>query len=568
MAQLKSEIEKEGSQPIYTIRAEKNVPIPMPDGVRLFADIYRPDAEGKFPALLSYSPYGKEVQTLTKPLEINDFETVSRGWNAVEAGNTEYFVSRGYVHVIPDARGCATSEGKYSGEKEAEDGYHIIEWIAKQPWCNGNVGMTGMSWFAMISFRVAALNPPHLKAICPVEALTDLYRHMVYHGGILQYGFFQHPFLPIHTAEESQEFSKEELAGMVRDLKKREDIRAYPKIFGILVLPKGNPGLFSALLHPYDGPHWKKGSAYDGFDKIKIPVYMMCRWTAWPLHTPGAFHAYEHLNTTKKLRMYTTPCPPAYPSLTGPQRPWHENHDHVLRWYDHWLKGIDTGILNEPPIQLFIQGINQWRDEYEWPLARTRWTKYYLRSDAKLDPFPPIQGERPDTFINNPWLRMDEKVPCIKYTTAPLSEDVEVTGPLALYLHASISSEDANWMADLIDIDPTGSERMVTKGWLKASHRELDEAKSKPYQPYHPHTRSVPVVPGKVYEYAMAIVETSNVFRAGHRIRLVIKGQDSRYEEGDHYFHLDNLKETKHTIHHSEAFPSYLLLPIIPSERN
>lgn len=551
------------SQPIYKVKVEKDVPIPMPDGLRLPADIYRPDAEGKFPALLSYSPYGKELQTLTKPYEINDFETVSRGWNFVEAGDTEFFVSRGYVHVIPEQRGCATAGGKYSGEKEAEDGYHIIEWIAKQPWCSGNVGMLGMSWFAMISLRIAGLNPPHLKAICPVEALTDLYRQMIYHGGILHYGFLQYPLLPIHDIEESGEFSKEEFAKIINDIKNNEDIRTYPAAFKTLILPAGNPFLFNSLLHPYDGPNWKHGSAYAGFDKIKIPCYFMCRWTAWPLHTPGAFQAYEHINATKKLRMYTTPSPPSYPSLTGPQRPWHENHDHVLRWYDHWLKGIDTGILDEPPIQLFIQGINQWRDEYEWPLARTKWTKYYLRSGGLLDDVPPIQSERPDTFTNKPWLFMAEPVPCVKYTTAPVTEDVEVTGPIALYFHASLSTKDANWMADIKDIDPTGAERTVSKGWLKASHRELDEAKSKPYQPFHPHTRSIPIEPGKVYEYAMGIVETSNVFKAGHRIQLVVKGQDSRWEEGDHYFHLNNMKETKHTIYHTEQYPSYLLLPII-----
>jgi len=126
-----------------------------------------------------------------------------------------------------------------------------------------------------------------------------------------------------------------------------------------------------------------------------------------------------------------------------------------------------------------------------------------------------------------------------------------------------LSTEDANWMADIKDIDRTGSERLVTKGWLKASHRELDETKSRPYQPYHSHTKSVPADPGKIYEYAIEILETSNVFRAGHRIQLVIKGQDSRREEGDHYFHLNNMKETKHSVHHSDEYPSYLLLPII-----
>jgi predicted acyl esterase len=263
--------------------------------------------------------------------------------------------------------------------------------------------------------------------------------------------------------------------------------------------------------------------------------------------------------------MYTTPSPPSYPSLTGPQRPWHENHNHVLRWYDHWLKGIDTGIMDEPPIQLFVQGTNEWRDEFEWPLARTQWGKYYLRSGGILERTPPLPGESPDTFTNKPWLLMAEEVPCVKYSTTPLTEDMEVTGPIALYFHASLSTGDANWMVDIKDVGPTGAEKVISKGWLKASHRELDNAQSKPYKPYHPHTRSLPIEPGSINEYAVAICETSNVFRAGHRIQLVIKGQDSRWEEGDHYFHLNNMKETKHIVYHTEDYPSYLLLPIIPA---
>ncbi|MBU2497583.1 MAG: CocE/NonD family hydrolase [Proteobacteria bacterium] len=559
MAKIRSKTEREGSQPIYQIKTEKDVPIPMPDGVRVFVDIYRPDAEGRFPALLAYSPYGKELQTLTKPLETDDWETVSRGWNAVEAGNAEYFVSRGYIHVIADTRGIALSDGEYSERKVAQDGYHIIEWIAEQPWCNGNVGMVGMSIFAILSLKVAALNPPHLKAICPVEALTDYYRHWSYHGGILQYGFFQYSTSVIHTAEQRQEFSKEELTQRVNELKESEDIRGYPLLYKILINPKINPRLFAALLHPYDEQYWRDSSCYPGLNKIRIPCYLMCRWNAWPLHLPGAFQAYEHINAQKKLRLYATPS-----HITGPGRPWSHNHEHVLRWYDHWLKGIDTGIMNEPPIQLFVQGINQWRDEFEWPLARTKWTKYYLRSNGMLEDIPPIQLELPDTFINKPWLRIDEEVPFIKYTTPPLSEGMEVTGPIALSFHASLSTEDASWMADIKDIDRAGAERLVSKGWLKASHRELDETKSRPYKPYHPHARSLPVEPGEIYQYVMEICETSNVFRAGHRIQLVIKGQDSRREEGDHYFHLNNMKETKHTVYHSDEYPSYLLLPIIP----
>ena len=547
------------SDPIYKVNVQKDAVIPMPDGVCLRADIYYPESSGKFPGLLSFTNYGKELQTLTKPREINDWETVARGWAAVEAGNSEYFVSRGYVHVICDPRGSSTSEGAYSFRKEPEDAYHVIEWMAAQPWCNRHVGMLGMSMFAINALRIAALNPPHLKAICPVEALTDFYRHLAYHGGIFCYGFYQYQQPLVHTSEKREkEFTDEEYSRMVEALKANEDIRAYPRLFKILILPQLNPTLFGALMHPYDGPYWTEDSPSSGLEKIKIPTYLMCRWTAWPIHLPGAFIAYEKIKAPKKLRLYTTPS-----HVAGPQRPWNENHEHVLRWYDYWLKGIDTGMTKEPPIQIFVQGINQWRDEYEWPLARTRWTPYYLRSGGLLCETPPIQSEPPDRFLNNPWLKVGEEVPCIKYTSPPLARDMEITGPIALYFHAS-SASDANWMVDIKDIDPNGEERLVSKGWLKASHRELDGTRSKPYQPYHPHARSLPVEPGKIYEYAMEVRETSNVFRAGHGIQLVIKGQDSRSEEGDHYNHLNNMTETWHSIYHSDEYPSYLLLPMIP----
>jgi predicted acyl esterase len=551
------------SKPAYKVKCEENVSISMRDGVRLFADIYRPDAEGKFPALVSMSPYGKEMQRLIVPKGMADVErTIWRGVGGIEAGNTEYFVSRGYIHVIVDVRGSATSEGKFGGGRDGEDAYDAIEWAGEQPWCNGNVGMLGMSYFAALSLKAAALNPPHLKAIAPVEAMTDRYRHGAYHGGIMHYGFWLHVhrlFL-VHTVEEQKEFTRDQLAQRIEDLKKNEDIRGYPFLYMLTIMPQKDPFLLGLLLHPYDGPYWWQQGCDTDLDKINIPSYMMCRWNAWGLHLPGAFRAYEQINAPRKLRLYTTPSP-----VTGPDRPWSGQHDIILRWYDHWLKGIDTGIMDEPPIQIFVQGINEWRYENEWPLARTKWTKFYLRSNGVLQETPPIPGEFPDAFTNKPWLKVGEEVPCVKYATAPLTGDVELTGPFALHFHASLSTEDTNWMVCINDVDEDGVERVMTRGWLKASHRELDETKSKRYQPYHPHTGSLPIEPGKIFEYAIDLRETSNVFRVGHRIQLVIKGQDSTWDEGGGlYFHLNNMKETKHFVYHSDEYPSYLLLPIIP----
>lgn len=191
-----------------------------------------------------------------------------------------------------------------------------------------------------------------------------------------------------------------------------------------------------------------------------------------------------------------------------------------------------------------------------------------MREGGTLTKTLPTSSEEPDGFTNLPTLKPRQKVPCVEYTTEPFVDDVEITGPSALYFYASLSNQDTNWMVETFDISPDGSRRLVTMGWLKASHRELDETKSKPYQPFHPHTRSLPVEPGKIYEYAMEIRETSNVYKAGHRMQLIIKGQDSPYEGPEHFreihYHLLNMKETQHTIYHTPKYQSYLLLPEIP----
>jgi putative CocE/NonD family hydrolase len=211
-----------------------------------------------------------------------------------------------------------------------------------------------------------------------------------------------------------------------------------------------------------------------------------------------------------------------------------------------------------------VQGINEWRDEQEWPLARIEWTKFYLRQGGLLAETPPTWNEGSDSFVNVPWPKPGDKSPCVEYVTQPFAEDIEITGPIALYFHASLTAEDANWMVDIKDIGDDGSETIISKGWLKASHRELDESKSKPHRPYHPHTRSLPIIPGRIYEYAVDIRDTSNVFKAGHRLQLVIKGQDAPWDDFLIWFHVNNMKETRHTVYHTPEYASYLLLPVIP----
>jgi predicted acyl esterase len=366
------------------------------------------------------------------------------------------------------------------------------------------------------------------------------------------------PLLAVPSFEpfSKKEFSKEKLNQMVEELKDHVDFKGFPAAYLSLLCPEKNPIHFDLFMHPLDGPFYWERSAYTIFDRIKIPVYLMSRWSGWGIHLPGAFRAYQGIDAPKKLVIFQT-------SERGPDRPWNQNHEEILRWYDHWLKGIDTGLMDEPPIKLWIQGTNVWRYEKEWPLARTKWTKLYLREGGKLTEEPPRANEESESFVNRLYWDPKDATPCLKYTTQPFPQDVEMTGPIALYLSASLSTQDTNWMVDIKDIDADGSERLVTKGWLKASHRAVDPVRSKPYQPFHPHTESVPITPGKICEYAIEIRETSNVFKAGHCLQLVIKGEDSPYDDRI-WYHLPNMKETRHMIHHDKNHISYLLVPIIP----
>jgi len=582
------------SQPKFEVMIEEDVQVNMRDGICLYVDIYRPGATGKFPALVSFSRYGKDAQKLpTNPkYQPSDY---MRGTGGHECGEQGYFVPRGYVHVIPDIRGVGKSGGEFRTDY-GKDGYDLIKWIAEQPWCNGNVGMAGKANFAYAQYVIAAEQPPHLKAIFPFEGQTDWYRHHYYHGGIFNYYFQLHVsnLTPLRSQPVSfKEFGEEECLRKIRELQNNPDIKCTPYLYLATALPEKSPLIFDLLLHPYDGPYYQRVSAYTKFKDMKIPVYLGSRWNAWSLHLPGAFDAYEGIVTPKdNKKLLLIPSD----NYGGLDRPFHEIQDVIVRWYDHWLKGLDTGIMDEPPISIFVQGINKWRYENDWPLEVTQWTKFYLREGGILSTTPPGAREKPHSFISDPWAnptqgfsRADvmakaDPVPKLIYETYPLPESVEVTGPIALYWFAAIESEavsartwrsdlealgppsnDTDWYLKLFDVDVDGSVRCVAEGWLKASHYELDEIKSKPYAPYHPHTRSLPIEPGQVVHYANDLRMTSNLFLSGHKIRLEIAAQDQVQAL---WYHVPHMAKVRHTIYSSGNQPSYLLLPIIPKGYN
>jgi predicted acyl esterase len=538
---------------------QRGVMITSRDGTRLACDVYLPDRPGRYPALLSYSHYGKDLQRVTDqraPLS----PLIGNG--GLEAGDSEYFVSRGYAHVIADARGSGDSEGEYcyQGPKEQQDGYDIIEWMAAQAWCDGQCGMLGMSYFAVMQYMVAARQPPHLKAIVPYEALTDRYRQSVYHGGLLNEGFW-HQWWGHVSVDGMQPLSferlpAEEIKRRVAALMDSPEVQRSPYLHIQLKYPRKNPLLFDWMLEPFDGPFYWERSPYRMFDKIKIPTFLVTRWTSWAVHLAGAFEAYEGIDAPKKLLVMETP------SRLGPLRPWTDHHDLILRWYDHWLKGKDTGFMDEPPIELLIKGSDAYRFEKEWPLARTQWTQFFLAPEGALSATAPA-GAGQAVFRNEPNLPPGQLPPAVSFQSSPFGSDTEVTGPVAFYFSATLDQPDATWIATLRDVAPDGTSRVLTKGWLRACQRALDPELSTHYRPRQLHTGQETLLPGQSYTYAMEIREVSNLFRAGHRLVLDVRGQDSTAEDPI-WVHTCNALPTEHTLQFGAAFESYLLLPIIP----
>ena len=559
---------EETSKSTYKLKLEEDVFIPMRDGVTLCTDIFRPDATGKFPALLALSPYGKEIQSLPIPPMPPEAPLYSV---SVEAGDPQYIVSRGYAFIVPDERGIGKSGGEYDGwmsRQEAEDGYDLVEWIARQPWCDGNVGMVGISYFGCTQLHVAAERPPHLIAIMPFNAPADFYRECAYHGGMLQaffYNLYRNCIRGNVISVTARQKSSEDLEQLVKELRSNPDLRMYPDYYNVAVNYRWSPCFFDILANPSDGPFYWERSASTKYERIKIPSYCGSGWWAFAhMHLRGVFQNYLGINAPKKMFVnqpvvFDRPLPQSY-------------NEEVIKWYDYWLKGIDTGIMDEPPIKLFVMGDNKWRFEKEWPLARTQWTKYYLRDWKRLsletDEFP----SRPACFTQKP-LEETYDIQSVVYMTESMSCDMEVTGPLAMYFYASIDTDDTNWMIGISDVAPDGSEVDLSRGWLKASHRAIDKKKSKPWLPYHPHINPEPVAPGQIYEYAIEISPVSNVFKVGHRLKLKVSCMDHvripfPHSMGSTHLphHMCSSKTTTHKIYHDKEHPSHLLLPVIPRE--
>jgi predicted acyl esterase len=555
------------SKPVYGIREERDVYVTTSDGTRLCLDIFRPNSEGKFPALIAWGGYGKDLQSIDIP---------AQPWESylfhhdVEVPDIRFYVKRGYVVIIPDPRGIGKSEGVWRmpfTKQEVHDCYDIIEWAGKQSWCDGNVGMLGLSYFGTIQLLVAALKPPHLKAICPWEVHYNWYDRN-YPGGILAtFLWVWESEVPFHTAKphSADLYSEEELKRKVRERLEDPDIKNNPYLYQFLKpwengrYPQSHPCFFDILLHPTDGPFWHQTwAAAPALDKIDIPVYLGGPWylTAYTVGLVKAF--IECRSQFKKLIFF--PADFKLPKLP-------EFKEEILRWYDHWLKGVDTGLMSEPPIKLFVMGVNRWRYENEWPIARTQWTKLYLKTFNRLEPEPEEEEQLlPDTFTHIPPL-VSAGTQALTYTAKPLTSPLEVTGQMVTYLYASIDQDDASFYVTLYDVSPAGIKIAVSTGCLKASHRIIDESKSRPWQPHYLHTDPQPVKPGEINCYPIEMEATSYVFFPEHKIQLEVTSWKPLPGVHHHKMQLmltlPDTRAIQYKIYRDSKHKSHILLPII-----
>jgi uncharacterized protein len=572
--------------------AERDVRVRMRDGVELCIDIFRPDTDEPLPALLAFAIYNKDLQNPEVAGVVPPQPSWSSAWcGPQEAGDTKFLVSRGYIHVIGMPRGIGKAQG---GGSREWDSYDLIEWIAEQPWCDGNVGMVGISGFGAEQVYVARQRPPHLRAIFPFDprgaygtlggfreeypgGVVHLFRYLVGHFGV----FHQNKGQPGELSPEREAMWEEAMANL--------DYKLHPHLYNVVAMRGQHvPAYFDILINPYEEQGVADASE-TSIGNIDIPIYTGSGWYGYTYktHLQGAQTYWRHLHEGVEKKLL----------FLGPahlERPFHGLHSEILRWYDHWLKGIDTRVTDEPPVRFWVTGANKWRTAQDWPLPETRWTSLYLDSWERLrtEPFVPSSADEtipPDAFVQMP-LSQTRKVAGLRFLSAPLAEDLTIAGPAALKLFASIDQDDTNWIVTLSDVGPDPSvqtvregerdvpanlpERELTRGWLKASNRAIDESRTTEWKPFHKLTREArrPVTPGEVVEYDIEILATANQFRKGHRICLDIASMDvptgiAGATNAEYIpYHVNSARTTVHTVHHSTQYPSRLLLPVIPEE--
>jgi putative CocE/NonD family hydrolase len=534
----------------------------MRDGVRLSANIFRPDVKTRVPTILIRTPYGKGSEL---PL------------------GYQPFVDRGYAMVMQDVRGRYASEGSFHPlSQEGPDGYDTLDWIASQAWSDGKIGMIGGSYLGIAQWKVALLNNPHLKAISPVVSGYDDYRDRFYSpGGAMKLG---HRLLWLRENLRAAGYKPPEFDRFVLHLPIRTADRA----------ATGQPLSVwqQSLDHPADDSFWQSISVRAQIGRIHVPVLSFGGW--YDNYVQSDLEAFAALSGRSASNRVVIGPWPHNMSIPFPDVDFGPHSSAAVRtmqldWMDYWLKGRESAMISRPPVRIFVMGTNEWREEREWPLARAKPTPFYLtgklaantlngggelsknkpRTEASdefvFDPRNPVPTQGGAVCCNPkvyPWGPMDQRKvesrpDVLVYTSGVLKKQVEVTGPVRVVLYAATSAPDTDFTAKLVDVFPDGSARNLTDGILRLRYRESLEKVAPP------------AVPGQAYQVTVDAGVTSNVFLKGHRIRLEISSSNfPRFDRNPNTGRVvgeeTELRKATQTVYHDRTRASYVLLPIVP----
>ena len=569
--------------------------VPMRDGVKLATDVFRPDAPGRYPVLVTRGPYGKD------------------GYVNNPGHSIWFFAQHGYVVVSQDCRARFESEGDNYDPlfQEVQDGYDTVEWAARQPWSNGRVGTTGQSYLGATQYTLATSNPlpPHLQVMAPVSASADFHQSWAYHtGGAMEWGWMV-PYAIFKGRNTLSRAGHEKLLSQMDEYVlppdnfaqplKDEWYRHLPLSDWINRLKEAAPYFREYLDNEADGAYWWRVNLLRHAEGITLPMFHVSSW--YDIFLEGALNAYQSIRgrggselarRSQKLligpwahiRPYTAPTSGETGDIDFGSEARIELHENLLRWFDYWLKDIDTGVMDEPPVRLFVMGENRWRDEQEWPLARTHYTRYYLHSDVPantrngggtLSTSPP-GDEPPDSYTYDPkdpvptyggntliipqgvadQRPVEDRQDVLVYTSESLARELEVTGPIKVHLFASSSAVDTDFTAKLVDVRPDGYAHNLQDGIIRTRFRT---SRSEPSM----------IEPGRVYAFVIDLWATSHLFKTGHRVRVEISSSnfprfDRNPNTGAPLGQDARLEAARQTVHHMEEYPSHIVLPIIP----
>jgi putative CocE/NonD family hydrolase len=564
----------------YPITVERNTSLKMRDGVVLHADIYRPASTDKFPILLQRTPYNKDS---------------TMGF-AVRAA------AHGYIVIVQDVRGRYTSEGEwYPFKHESQDGFDTIEWAGSLPYSNGKVGMFGGSYVGATQMLAAIASPPHLAGICPIVTASNYHSNWTYQGGA-----FEQWFNESWTTSLAQDTVNRYLATVSNAVQGSHalPLTSYP-LFNLntsfepsAMTAKFAPYFLDWLAHPTFDDYWRQWSIEDHYPDIKVPALTVAAW--YDLFQGGSLRNYTRI----RLRGSSEAARQGQQLLVaigghagsgrkigdvdfGPAADF--DFDNItLAWYDFLFKGAKNEFSKPTPVKIFVMGANILRDENAWPLARAKSTKYFLHSDGRAnsssgdgtlsetlptkehadeyvydpaDPVPTVGGPLccdPAHLAAGPRDQrpLEQRKDVLVYSTAPFAADTEVTGPVSVELYAKSSAVDTDFTAKLVDVWPNGFAQNLTEGIVRARYRNSQ-------------TTSTLLDPGKVYNFNIDVWSTSNVFLAGHKLRLEISSSnfprfDRNLNTGEEDRTAMHSVKATNTIVHDAEHPSALVVPVVP----